>query len=197
MLSRYSIQSTSDQDNYLEYATIAANSPTGVTPEQSAIWTYPMNHDEKVSVEELREEVVFNMVNASLLRVHQSGHLAKLDDERKALVKEGLGVYKRIREDICQFYPFWPLGLSSFEDEWVSLGMRGEKKCYVAVWRREGKENTCNLPITGLHGKKAEVRCIYPSYHKERFTWNEKTGTLSVEFKKQKMARLYEITWMD
>ena len=198
MLSRYSIQSTSDQDNYLKYATIAANSPTGVTPEQSAIWTYPMNHEEEtVSEDELREEVVFNMVNAILLRVHQSGHLAKLDEKRKALVKEGLSVYKQIRKDICKFYPFWPLGLSSFEDEWVSLGMRGEKKCYVAVWRREGKETTKNLWVAGLKGKQAEVRCIYPAYSKEPFAWNEKTGTLRVTFLKQKMARLYEITWRD
>ena len=32
MLSRYSIQSTSDQDDYRLYATIAANAPTAVTP---------------------------------------------------------------------------------------------------------------------------------------------------------------------
>ena len=100
MLSRYSIQSTSDQENYLDYATIAANSPSGLTPEQSAVWTYPMNHEEQVPEDALKEEVVFNMVNAMLLRVHQSGHLAKLDDARKELVKEGLDLYKKIRSEM-------------------------------------------------------------------------------------------------
>ena len=195
MLSRYSIQSTSDQDNYLRYATIAANSPTGLTPEQSAVWTYPMNHEETVSAEELKEEVVFNMVNAILLRVHQSGHLAKLDDARKKLVKEGLDCYKKIRGDIKEFYPFWPLGLSDHSDEWVSLGMRGRQKCYLAVWRREGTEKTRILPVAGLAGKQAEVRCIYPSCADEKYEWNERTGALSVEFEKEKTARLYEITW--
>lgn len=55
MLSRYSIQSTSDQDDYRRYATIAANAPTGLCPEQSAIWSYPLTDGD-------REEVVFNMV---------------------------------------------------------------------------------------------------------------------------------------
>ena len=94
MLSRCSIQSTSDQENYLQYAVIAANAPTGVTPEQAAVWAYPMNHEEAISPDALREEVIFNMVSAMLLRIHQSGHLAKLDAERKALVKQALDIYK-------------------------------------------------------------------------------------------------------
>ena len=81
LLSRYSIQSTSDQDNYLMYATIAANAPTAITPEQAAVWAYPLMEGDK-------EEVAFNMVNAMLLRIHQSGHLAKISDERRAMVKE-------------------------------------------------------------------------------------------------------------
>ena len=36
MLSRHSIQSTSDQEDYIKYATIAANAPSGLTPEQAA-----------------------------------------------------------------------------------------------------------------------------------------------------------------
>ena len=47
MLSRHSIQSTSDQDDYRRYATIAANSPSGLTPEQSAIWSYPLTKGDK------------------------------------------------------------------------------------------------------------------------------------------------------
>lgn len=73
--------------------------------------------------------------------------------------------------------------------------MRGEKKCYLAVWRREGTEKSRMLPIAGLAGRQAAVRCIYPSYATEKFNWNERTGTLSVEFEKEKTARLYEVTW--
>ena len=99
MLKRYSIQSTSDQENYLNYASISANAPTGLTPEQAAVWSYPL-------MEGTTEEVVFNMVNAILLRVHQSGHLAQISPERRALVKEGLEYYKTIRADLREALPF-------------------------------------------------------------------------------------------
>ena len=95
LLSRYSIQSASDQEDYRNFATIAANSPAGVTPEQAAIWSYPMRQGDK-------EEVIYNMVNAMLFRIHQSGHLAELPQERLALVKEGIACYKTIRQDIRQ-----------------------------------------------------------------------------------------------
>ena len=117
LLSRYSIQSTSDQEDYRNFATIAANSPAGVTPEQAAIWSYPMRQGDK-------EEVIYNMVNAMLFRIHQSGHLAELPQERLALVKEGIACYKTIRQDIRQALPFWPLDIADNEDLWVCGGLQ-------------------------------------------------------------------------
>ena len=116
LLSRYSIQSTSDQEDYRNFATIAANSPAGVTPEQAAIWSYPMRQGDK-------EEVIYNMVNAMLFRIHQSGHLAELPQERLALVKEGIACYKTICQDIRQALPFWPLDIGDYEDLWVCGGL--------------------------------------------------------------------------
>ena len=49
-----------------------------------------------------REEVVFNMVNAMLLRIHQSGHLAELTQERRDLVKEALDIYKNYSKKISK-----------------------------------------------------------------------------------------------
>jgi alpha-galactosidase len=187
MLQRHSIQSTSDQEDYRHYATIAANSPTGVTPEQSAIWSYPLREGDK-------EEVVFNMVNAMLLRIHQSGHLAELSPERKELVKEALDYYKVIRQDIGNGLPFWPIGLSSFSDGWVSLGIRTEQKTYVAVWRRQGEDKNIILPIPHLKGETVSVKCAYPTYEECKYGWNQKPGTLSVRMDHQYSARLFEIT---
>ena len=188
MLQRHSIQSTSDQEDYRHYATIAANSPTGVTPEQSAIWSYPLREGDK-------EEVVFNMVNAMLLRIHQSGHLAELNDERKMLVKEALTYYKTIREEIAQGLPFWPIGLSSFSDEWVSLGIKSQKKSYVAVWRRVGGEPSHCFPVPHLRGKRVKAHCAYPSYTECEYGWNQDTGILSVRLEKPYCARLFELEW--
>jgi alpha-galactosidase len=185
MLSRYSIQSTSDQEDYRRYATIAANSPSGLTPEQSAIWSYPLTQGDK-------EEVVFNMVNAMLLRIHQSGHLAEISGERKELVKEALNYYKTIRKDIKAAVPFWPLGLSKFSDAWVSLGLRSGNKIYLAVWRRNSEKDTCSLPITDLAGEKVSVKCAYPSFGECEYSWNEGKSSLTVKLPKQFTARLFE-----
>lgn len=97
LLSRYSIQSTSDQEDYQNYASIAVNAPAGLTPEQAAVWSYPQRNGDK-------EETIFNMVNAMLLRIHQSGHLAELSPERVELVKEGISYYKEIRSDIKKHF---------------------------------------------------------------------------------------------
>ena len=188
MLSQYSIQSTSDQEWYGRYATISANAPAGLTPEQAAIWSYPLREGDK-------EEVVFNMVNAMLLRIHQSGHLAELSPERKALVREALDCYKTIRQDIKSALPFWPIGLSKYEDEWVALGLRStlSDKIYLAVWRREGGHQECTLPIAYAGAGKVDVQCIYPAYGACKYCWNDASHQLTVNLPKENMARLFEI----
>ena len=185
LLSRYSIQSTSDQDDYRKYCTIAANAPSAVCPEQAAVWSYPMTSGD-------REEVVFNMINAMLMRIHQSGHLVNISGEGKARVKEALAVYRRIRGDIKRAEPFWSIGTSAFSDDWVSLGLRTESCAYLAVWRRGGDEY-CSLPIRFLNGRKAAASCIYPSFNEEKFTFDSNTSQLTVRLSKVNTARLFRI----
>lgn len=188
MLSRYSIQSTSDQDDYKRYCTISANAPSALCPEQAAVWSYPMVSGDK-------EEVVFNMINAMMLRIHQSGHLVNIEPDRKALVREAIDVYKTMRKDIKNALPFWSLGTSCFSDEWVSLGLKTEDTAYLAVWRRESSKDTCVLPIEFLRGKNAEISCIYPSFNEEDFAFNKNAGTVSVKLSKNYSARLFKLEY--
>lgn len=189
LLSRQSIQSSSDVEDYRHYARIAAAGPSAVTPEQFAVWSYPLEQGDE-------EEVIFNMVNALLLRVHQSGHMIKISPRRRALVKEGLEVYKAIRTDIPAALPFWPLGLPRVDDGWVSLGLRAGEKSYLAVWRLDGVEPTCWLPLAHLQGKAVQVSCIYPrEFHLQvcRWQWQASQGALSVSLPQPYSARLFEI----
>lgn len=151
MLSRHSIQSTSDQEDYLRYASIAANAPSGLTPEQSAIWSYPMKGGG-------REEAVFNMCNALMQRIHQSGHLAEIPEEDFTLVKEALDYYKTIRGDIKRALPFWPLGTSHFADTWVSLGLKTAHKAYITVWRRGAPDGRCTA-ARGFPARQRARKC--------------------------------------
>ena len=185
MLSRYSIQSTSDQEDYRYYATIAANAPLGVAMEQAAVWSYPKSGADE-------EETIFNMVNALLLRVHQSGHLAEITDVQKELVKEALDYYKTIRDDIKTAYPYWPLGTSHYDDNWSALALNAGKKQYLSVWRRGGSD-TQTIPLPQLKGRNVKVRCAYPQNRPVSYLWNEEAGTLSVKLETAPCARTFEI----
>jgi alpha-galactosidase len=186
MLSRYSIQSTSDQTDYRRYARIAAASPTALTMEQSAIWSYPLRDGDE-------EEVIFNMVNAMLMRIHQSGHMALISPERRALVQEGLRYYKTMRQDIPQALPFWPLGLPQMGDGWMSLGLRTPNKTYLAVWRIDSPEAVCAVPVRCLTGEDLTVKCVYPQNFPVTMQWQKESGVLSVGLPQRNCARLFEL----
>lgn len=190
LLSRYSIQSTSDQEDYTNFATIAANACAGLTPEQAAVWSYPQRGADE-------EETIYNMVNTLLLRIHQSGHLAELSEARRALVKEGIDFYKSIRQEIKVAVPCWPLGLAENTDKWLCSALKTEKKAYLAVWRRGG-EDSIEIPLDSVFGKEAvlSVKLAYPAETLQEnleFTYLSQEKKLKICFKKPIMARMFEI----
>ena len=201
LLSRYSIQSTSDQEDYINYATISANAPAGVTPEQAAVWSYPQREglEEKPGSlrdqAEVMEETAYNMVNTMLLRIHQSGHLAELSPERFELVKEGIAYYKKIRGDIKNALPYWPIGTADSRDPFASLALVTNEAMYLAVWRRGGKEGRVVLPLLpGFDGKRpTEINCVYPAKMSCNFDFNPISGELTVDMPKVVMARMFEV----
>ncbi len=191
MLSRYSIQSTSDQEDYRNYATISANAAAGLTPEQAAVWSYPQRDGDE-------EETIYNMVNTLLLRIHQSGHLAELSDVRKALVKEGIDYYKSIRSDIKRALPTWPVGLADNLDKWLVFALKTEQKAYMAVWRRGGEKEEIEIPLNHIwKGQKpGRVSMAYPKESmKKNCNWEygEAESVLKIKFNQTVMARLFEI----
>ena len=193
MLSRYSIQSTSDQEDYTNYATIAANACAGLTPEQAAVWSYPQRNGDE-------EEVVYNMINALLLRIHQSGHIPELSESRRELVREGIQFYKSIRQDIKKALPSWPLGMAENTDKLLCTALKTDEKAYLAVWRRGGEEDTLEIPLNYIWQeadvKNFKVRLAYPEEALEEncsYAYDSESGKLNVSLKKPVMARLFVI----
>jgi alpha-galactosidase len=130
LLAVHSLQSTSDQQDPVRYASIAAAAPTAVTPEQSATWAYPQPgwDDEKNAM---------TVVNSLLGRVHLSGRLDLLSPEQLELISSGMKVYKSIRSGLKTGLPFWPLGLPTWHDDWVALGIATTARDnYLSVLRR-------------------------------------------------------------
>ena len=196
LLSRYSIQSTSDQEDYQNYASIAVNAPAGLTPEQAAVWSYPQRNGDK-------EETIFNMVNAMLLRIHQSGHLAELSPERVALVKEGISYYKEIRSDIKKALPDWPIGLADTRATFLCGALKTENKAYLAVFRKDKDEEDdrtmVRIPLAHLFEgeKKLSVKLAYPQEAMKEnveYIYEADRKVLAVDFKKKVMARIFEVT---
>ena len=186
MLSQYPIQSTSDIEDYRMYATVAANAPMAVTPEQAAVWSYPLTDGDE-------EQTIFNMVNCLLLRIHQSGHLVHLNEANFALVKKALDLYQEIRRDIPHAVPFWPLGLSTYRDAFLSLGLRKGDTDYLAVWKRSDEGDTLLLPISARRGHPMKVTCIYPAGRPVPATWDRESGQLQIILKGQNIARLFKL----
>ena len=181
LLSRHSIQSSSDQTDYLKNAVIAAASSAGICPEQCAVWAYPLR-DADV------ENVALNMVNAILVRIHQSGHLAEISPEGFEMVSEAISVYKQIRNDIKTALPIYPTGMPHFSDGWFSFGLDCGDKIYLAVWRIDGEEDTFDIPLKNIKISNAE--CIYPVSLETSYSFNGNTLTAGL---KKRTARLFRI----
>lgn len=184
MLATHSIQSTSDQQDPVRYAAIAAAIPTAATPEQAATWAYPQNN--------WSDEVnAMTVINSLLGRIHLSGTLDRLSSDQMALIRSGMDVYKSIRADVKDGTPFWPLGLPHWHSEWLSLGLATPNGVLLAVWRRDGPDSV-QLPITRLRGKNVKVELLYPAKFQVDYEWTD--DALSVQLEATTAARLFRLT---
>jgi alpha-galactosidase len=180
-LSLHSIQSISDQTDFRLNAIIAAACASAVTPEQAAIWSYPLKEADE-------EETIFNMVSVLLLRIHQSGCLHQISSANLQLVKEGIAVYKRIRGDIPKGIPFWPLGLPRFGDSWAAFGLDCGANGYLAVWRFEGERRSERISLPS-GTKKQTLKCIYPAARCPKFAFSN--GSLTITLPRRHSARVF------
>ncbi len=194
LLSRLQLQSTSDQQDFLRYAAIAAAASAGVTPEQGAVWAYPQP-------DFTDDAIAFSLCNALLGRVALSGHLDRMTESQRGLVAEAIEVYRSIRTDLAKARPFWPLGLPGWTDPWLVLGMRTPTVTYLTVWHREPVgpragtdagpiELTIPLPHLAHSPVRAEIR--YPR-RTGRAQWHQDDTRLLVELPRTPSACLIEL----
>lgn len=181
MLRILSLQSTSDQTDYIYNSYIATSVASACTPEQGGMWVYPYEDDE--------EHVIYNMVNGLLLRPYMSGMVWKLGDNSMSLLKEGVSLYKEIRQDIRHSTPFFPLGFNHIKDEVLAYGVRGEHTAYLVVMTPH--TDTANVPLPFESIDKIEV--IYPA--KVNCEFHYENGSLTVKMPQKTAGRLFKITF--
>ncbi|MGW7164058.1 glycoside hydrolase family 36 protein [Streptomyces sp. NPDC054884] len=180
------LQSTSDQQDFLRYPPIAAAAATAATPEQAAVWAYPQpDHS--------RDEIAFTLTGALLGRVHLSGFLDLMDDDRSALVRSAIGVYKEIRPQIAAAHPFWPLGLPGWEDSWLAHGLRGPESTFLTVWRRGPGIERRALSLPHLRGVGLVPEVLYPHPSDAGARWDADAGILTVHLPRPDTAVLLRL----
>ena len=185
LLSRFQLQSTSDQQDPLRYPPIAAAAPAAIAPEQAANWAYPQPSFTD-------DEIAFTLCGAMLGRIYLSGHLDHMSREQRALVAEAVRVHKDLRGSLASALPFWPLGLPRWTDPWIALGLRTPQASYLTVWRRgpfdggsgpgAGDQPGITLPVPHLRGQRCHRRRALPPFGRGRgrVTWDAAASTLSV-----------------
>ena len=191
MLSVCSLQSSSDQTDYLKFSHLCANLSSAVLPEQCGVWCYPcaeLTEDSPAGSVVDAERTVFNVVNALTGRFYLSGCMHLADMHTRALVYEGIEYYKRTRDMKKIGVPVMPFGFSGFADKVLASGFRAGNKLYLAVWNKGGVQKvTVPMDCCVLH-----VRQAYPA---EKMILPVQIGEkgLEISFNGDAQARFYEI----
>ncbi len=190
-LSHFSIVSTSDQIDYKKYPYIAANICAAALSEQAAVWSYPVGSVEFACAEWVQnnlsdEQIIMNMVNSFLGRMHLASHLEWLSQGQLKLVQEGVECYKRLSESKITALPVFPLGFATEEDGVVASGLRCGDKTYLAVWCLK-KEGEVVIPMKGYRS----AVCAYPKNNSLPFAYEK--GELKITFTQPNQARFFEL----
>ncbi|HET9872004.1 MAG TPA: glycoside hydrolase family 36 protein [Propionibacteriaceae bacterium] len=175
LMSRLQLQSTSDQQNPVRYATIAAAAPLSILPEQAGNWAYP-------SAEMDAETTAFTLANGILGRLYLSGYLNRLDSDQLRLVAQAVAVHKRVRPELSSAYPSWPLDLPGWDDPVVALALNSESATYLTLWRRSDTVATVSLSLPSHAGEVVQVETLFPAAAPSWASdWDPATALLTVE----------------
>ncbi|MDM7891384.1 glycoside hydrolase family 36 protein [Curtobacterium caseinilyticum] len=175
MLSRLHLQSTSDQQDPVLSATIAAAAPAAMLPEQAGNWAYPapsMSPD----------LFALSLVNGVLGRMYLSGHLNEMSAEQRAVVDAAVAAHREVLGIVGSAVPVWPLGLPAWEDPWVSLGLAvpgGD--LYLTVWSLPGGPASVSIPLPARTGQPVSVTPLFPTdLGSWEVSWEPSVGVLHV-----------------
>jgi alpha-galactosidase len=174
ILSRYDLQSTSDQQDYRLYPPIAASAGMAMPLEQAGNWAYPQS-------EWTDEQIAFTLVTGLSGRLYLSGNIDRLDDEQFTIVREATANYPEIIAHHEQATPLWPLGLPGWNDDVVALASATDDETYLFVWNRGAEGAT--VPLPQFAGQRALVETVFPTMLTAWGTeWSASKGELQIDF---------------
>ncbi len=204
-LKHFSIQSTSDQEDYVAYTSIISGSLALMAPEKAGIWSYPypldFDHREVgIIPEEMKatfadgEQTVFNMVNGMVGAMYLSGRIDQMDDYNFNLYKEGATVYKEIYPLVKSGYPIWPVGMrrmSARTENAVGIISENNDEMILAVWNLSDNEREVTIDLSKYSMANHDI--LYPSEIKN-FAYEYKDNILTCKFGVGRSAKLFKFT---
>lgn len=200
-MRNFNVQSISDCEEYDKIPSILNGTLLSLLPEQIGVWTYPyprvfweMNGEEYftpayVAERKDGEETIFNLINGMTGTMYLSGKIDVCDEENLSLIRQGVSLYKELREFIGASYPVYPLGLARLTDKnsFAAQGLKNGKKILLAVWRRESGSDEVFIPVKNV----TSVKEIFPC---RSFAVKRERGGIRVGFTKKNQAVLLELT---
>jgi len=140
LLSLSHLQSTSDQQDPIRYASIAASAPVAMLPEQAANWACP-------AAEMDLEQTAFCLINGLVGRLYLSGFLHNLSNSQRLMVNEAVTTAKEWRHKVATAHPFWPIGLPAWGAPQVALALDCHEDILLAIWSRgQARQLTLEFP---------------------------------------------------
>lgn len=175
LLRLVTLQSTSDQQDPLAYPPIAASAPLAMLPEVAGSWAYPQP-------EMSDEQIAFTLCTGMLGRLYLSGRIDGMTVPQRSLVAEGVAAHKRLRADVAEGLPRWPLGVEQWERPWVAAAVDAADATHLTLWRRPGADAAVEVPLPQHRGHDLVVTTTFPTRLGSWSTaWDADRGVLTVE----------------
>lgn len=206
-LSHFNLQSTSDQEIYYYNPSIINGTMAFMPISKMGIWSYPIpvKFFDKELGEEIftsdylsrfadGEETVFNMITSMFGIMYLSGRIDKADNKNMNLIREGIGVYKKIRKYIKNAIPIFPTGMFKMNDSGIyGIAVKNEEehKIILAIFRINTDETEIELNLRKWVKENSRIRLEYPACSNTRFSFENLI--LNVNMEKNNSARLFVI----
>lgn len=211
-LKHFELQSSSDQELYYRYPSVASGSLAIMPPEKAGLWSFPYPclgyQQTSAKTDEFwkkratdfadGEETVFNMTTAILGNLYMSGRLDKCDNFNKKLIKEGIRYYKKNRDSVINSVPVYPTGTFTINDEGMfATGVLDKKKgkLILAVWNINAHKKTAVIDLSKYTKATSKAKVAYPaSLGDTECVFHSANRKLSVKLPDKKYsARIIEI----
>jgi len=173
-LQHFHLQSTSDQEEFINNPSIVRGMQGCMTPEKMGIWSYPFpaTYKHRLNIEEAYDEAymvqmadgeqtVYNMCCAFFGIMTLSGHIEKCDAYNLSLIKKAIEAYKADRDFILEALPVFIGEQQKLYTEGYSiLALRSNKKIRIGIFRNGGADSIdFEIPKDFSNGRITE---IYP-----------------------------------